>query len=220
MHDSWKEKLVSLRELALNATRLAAHDKRVQFPPLEKRYAAFDLPFDKVKVVMLGQDPYYCPNQANGLAFSVNKDVPLTVSLKVMYEELWNDLKIVPAVHGDLRSWVDQGVLLLNSALTVAAYNPGGHLHYWEPFTDGVIKLLSDEKDHLVFILWGTYAAKKVKLIDLSKHVIIKATHPASRDWVYEGTKDLPAFSGSKSFSKCNEYLVSFNKEPIKWSLN
>ncbi|MCJ0743091.1 uracil-DNA glycosylase [Pedobacter montanisoli] len=185
------------------------------FPKSADIFNAFKhTPFDKVKVVILGQDPYHGVNQAHGLSFSVQKGITPPPSLKNIYKELadeFPDFKI-PA-HGDLTSWADQGVLLLNATLTVRANTAGSHQNKgWEQFTDQVIRVLSAKKTGLVFILWGNYAKQKEVLIDKSKHFIIKSAHPSPFS-AYSG------FFGSKPFSKTNQILEQEGKQPINWQV-
>ena len=182
------------------------------FPPASKIFAAFDYtPFHKVKVVILGQDPYHGPGQANGLSFSVNDGIRFPPSLQNIYKELEDDLGISIPVSGDLSRWASQGVLMLNATLTVEASKAGSHQKKgWETFTDAVIKELAEKRENLVFILWGSYAQKKGKTIDRSKHFVIETAHPSPLS-VYRG------FWGSKPFSKTNEYLQSKNISPIQW---
>jgi len=172
-------------------------------------------PFDKVKVVILGQDPYHGVGQAHGLSFSVQKGVTPPPSLKNIYKELsdeFPDFKIPN--HGELTSWADQGVLLLNATLTVRAHTAGSHQNKgWEQFTDKVITELSEKREGLIFILWGSYAKQKEVLIDKSKHFIIKSAHPSPFS-AHSG------FFGSKPFSKTNEILKKEGKEPINWQLS
>jgi uracil-DNA glycosylase len=183
------------------------------YPPPKFIFRAFELtPFDKVKVVIIGQDPYHGKGQANGLCFAVNRGVRLPPSVQNIYKEIVTDLGRPPAYpDGDLEEWAKQGVLLLNATLTVSEKNPGSHQKRgWEEFTDAVIKKLSEEKDHLVFILWGAYAQKKGSIIDDQKHLVIKSAHPSPFS-AYNG------FFGSQPFSKCNNYLSLYGEEPIKW---
>lgn len=185
------------------------------FPKSADIFNAFKhTPFDKVKVVILGQDPYHGVNQAHGLSFSVQKGITPPPSLKNIYKELsdeFPDFKI--PTHGDLTSWADQGVLLLNATLTVRANTAGSHQNKgWEQFTDQVIKALSAKKTGLVFILWGNYAKQKETLIDQSKHFIIKSAHPSPFS-AYSG------FFGSKPFSKTNQILAQEGKQPINWQV-
>ena len=183
------------------------------YPPAKFIFKAFDLtPFDKVKVVILGQDPYHGPNQANGLAFSVNENVSLPPSLINIFKEIESDLgRKTKVVGGDLSFWARQGVLLLNATLTVRSANAGSHQKKgWEDFTDAVIKILSEKKGNLVFILWGNYAQKKGVVVDDLKHLVIKSVHPSPLS-AHGG------FFGSKPFSKCNSYLVEKGIKPIDW---
>ena len=186
---------------------------KVIYPKRENIFRAFNLtPFDKVKVVIIGQDPYHGEGEANGLAFSLNDDVRITPSLRNIFKELESDLKI-KRVNKDLSGWAKQGVLLLNAILTVEKDRPLSHKDLgWEKITDYIIKYISDYKEKVVFILWGNYAKEKKKLIDLNKHFIIESNHPsplsASR-----------GFFGSKPFSKTNDYLIKNNQSVIDWSL-
>lgn len=184
------------------------------YPPSSEIFRAFALcPFDKVKVVILGQDPYHGPNQANGLAFSVRNGIKVPPSLVNIYKELKSDLKCQIPDTGDLEPWAHQGVLLLNATLTVKARAAGSHQKRgWEKFTDAVIALLSGEKDGLVFILWGAYAQRKGKMIDRAKHLVLSSSHPSPLS-AYSG------FFGSKPFSKTNNYLRSQGKKTINWCL-
>jgi len=189
------------------------YKKTTVYPPAKFIFNAFELtPFDKVKVVILGQDPYHGVNQANGLAFSVNDGVATPPSLVNIYKEIKSDLgQETINKNGNLENWAKQGVLMLNATLTVQAHMAGSHQNKgWEKFTDAVIKTLSDQKENLVFILWGGYAQKKGSVIDESKHLVIKSTHPSPFS-VYSG------FFGSKPFSQTNAYLIFNDKEPINW---
>jgi len=182
------------------------------FPPGGKIFNAFDkCPFDKVKVVIIGQDPYHGAGQANGLCFSVSDGIRKPPSLVNIFTELKNDLgKDIP-VNGNLERWAEQGVLLLNATLTVRASSPASHQGKgWEVFTDAVIRKVSKEKEHIVFILWGAYAQKKVELIDVTKHCIIQSAHPSPFS-AHRG------FLGSKPFSKTNTYLAKYGIDPIRW---
>lgn len=183
------------------------------YPPPKFIFRAFELtPFDQVKVVILGQDPYHGIGQANGLCFAVNQGVRFPPSLQNIYKEIETDLGHPAHFRdGDLEEWAKQGVLLLNATLTVKASSPGSHQNVgWELFTDAVVKVLSEQKENLVFILWGAYAQKKGAVIDTSKHLVIKSAHPSPFS-AYSG------FFGSKPFSKCNEYLFSHGELPIEW---
>ncbi len=182
------------------------------FPPGRLIFNAFDsCAFDDVKVVILGQDPYHGLGQAHGLCFSVNDGIALPPSLQNIYKEIANDLNVTPYNLGNLERWAKQGVFLLNATLTVQANRAGSHQgRGWETFTDAVIRTLSQEREHLVFLLWGSYAQQKSALIDGSKHLILKAVHPSPLS-AYRG------FFGCKHFSKTNEYLRSHNIAEIDW---
>lgn len=183
------------------------------YPPYKEIFNAFKLTsFKNTKVIILGQDPYQKPNQAMGLAFSVNKDIKIPPSLLNIYKELKEDLNIINNT-GDLTSWAKEGVLLLNTTLTVIKGKGNSHANIgWNIFTDNVIKLLNDKKEHLVFILWGNNAISKEKLIDPNKHLILKSSHPSPLS-AYKG------FFGSKPFSKTNNYLKKHNINKINWKL-
>jgi uracil-DNA glycosylase len=193
----------------------------VVYPAPKFIFRAFDLcPFDKVKVVILGQDPYHGQNnaqgnggaQANGLSFAVNEGVNLPPSLQNIFKEIESDLG-TPLINrsGDLSRWAEQGVLLLNATLTVRAHMAGSHQGKgWEQFTDAVIKELSEKREHIVFILWGNYARQKGAHIDRSKHLVIESAHPSP-------FSAASGFFGSKPFSKTNEYLVAHDETPINW---
>lgn len=189
------------------------YQKSTVYPPARFIFNAFELtPFDKVKVVILGQDPYHGENQANGLAFSVNDGVQMPPSLVNIYKEIEKDIgqKSINK-NGNLENWAKQGVLMLNATLTVGAGMAGSHQNKgWEKFTDAVIKILSEQKENLVFVLWGNYAQKKGSVIDESKHLVIKSAHPSPLS-AYNG------FFGSKPFSQANTYLIFKEKEPINW---
>ncbi len=185
------------------------------YPAPKNIFKAFELtPFDDVKVVILGQDPYHGAKQAIGLSFAVESDVALPPSLRNIYKELESDLgEPVENTHGDLSRWAKQGVLLLNATLTVRAASAGSHQgHGWEQFTDAAIKALSDKREHLVFILWGNYARAKAGsgLIDRAKHLVIESAHPSP-------FSAANGFFGSKPFSKTNEYLEKHDEKPIEW---
>ncbi len=185
----------------------------VVYPPPKFIFRAFELtPFDQVKVVILGQDPYHAPGQANGLSFAVAQGVRLPPSLQNINKEIEGDLgRKTQLTDGDLSAWAKQGVLLLNATLTVRAKSPGSHQNIgWEAFSDSVIKALSDQRDNLVFILWGNYAKQKGKIIDRAKHLVIESPHPSPFS-AYTG------FFGSKPFSKCNEYLKQHGFKSIDW---
>ena len=183
------------------------------FPKGSEIFAAFDhCSFDDVKVVIIGQDPYHGPNQANGLCFSVHDGIPHPPSLVNIFKELESDLGKPYPQSGNLEHWADQGVLLLNATLTVRAHQAGSHQNKgWEKFTDAVIEYLSREKEHLVFMLWGGYAKKKGMRIDRSKHLVLTSGHPsplsANRGYWF----------GNKHFSKANAYLQQMGKQPVNW---
>lgn len=188
--------------------------RHIVFPPSPLIFNAFNLtPFDNVKVVILGQDPYHNDGQAHGLAFSVPDGIQKPPSLQNIFKELNQDLNIPIPMNGNLEKWAKEGVLLLNASLTVRAHEAASHAKIgWQRFTDAAIKALSDKKQNLVFILWGNYAIAKENLIDHNKHLILKTVHPsplsASR-----------GFFGCHHFSKTNEYLINHNIKPIDWSL-
>ena len=182
------------------------------FPPAKLIFNAFDqCPFEQLKVVILGQDPYHGPGQAHGLCFSVNDGVDFPPSLRNIFKEIHDDTGAPIPASGNLTRWAQQGVLLLNATLTVRAHLAGSHQKKgWEQFTDSVIRLVSDRLDHVVFILWGNYAISKSEFIDPKKHLILKSVHPsplsASR-----------GFFGNKQFSSANKYLQQWGKEEIVW---
>lgn len=181
------------------------------FPPKEQIFRALELtPFEKIKVVIIGQDPYHNNDQANGLCFSVSEKVKAPPSLKNIFKELNDDLAINRS-NPELDDWAEQGVLLLNATLTVKAHLPNSHKDLgWEQFTNFIIQEISAKKENVVFVLWGAFAQKKEELIDSSKHFIVKSAHPSPFS-VYRG------FYGSKPFSQINGYLKSINQEPISW---
>ena len=181
------------------------------FPPKNQIFRAIKLtPFDEVKVVIIGQDPYHNDNQANGLCFSVSDKVTAPPSLKNIFKELEDDLGI-KKTSNELEMWAKQGVLLLNATLTVRAHEANSHKDLgWEQFTDFIIKEISDKKENVVFVLWGAFAQKKAGLIDASKHFIIQSAHPSPLS-VHKG------FFGSRPFSKINQFLEEKGKEPINW---
>ena len=181
------------------------------FPPKNQIFRAIKLtPFDEVKVVIIGQDPYHNDNQANGLCFSVSDKVKAPPSLKNIFKELEDDLGI-KKTSNELEMWAKQGVLLLNATLTVRAHEANSHKDLgWEQFTDFIIKEISDKKENVVFVLWGAFAQKKAGLIDASKHFVIQSAHPSPFS-VHKG------FFGSRPFSKINQFLEEKGKEPINW---
>ena len=182
------------------------------YPAKQNIFAAFNLTsFEDVKVVIIGQDPYHGPNQAQGLCFSVQPQIKIPPSLANIYKELVSDLGIKLPTHGDLTSWAEQGVLLLNTLLTVEGGNPMAHKEFgWETFTDYVIDLINEHKENVVFILWGSPAHKKARNVDQKKHYILKSVHPSPLS-SYRG------FFGCKHFSLCNQFLKSKNLDAINW---
>ena len=218
MHKSWEEifkdypKIDELNNLIeiINKKRLTT----TIYPPKEQVFRVFDLALEDIKVVILGQDPYHNPNQACGLSFSVNDDVPLPKSLINIYKELHDDLGIKPAKTGNLESWFKQGVFLLNAVLTVEKNSPASHSKMgWENFTDYIIENISEKNENIVFVLWGSYARSKNKLIDSSKHKIIESAHPSPLS-AYRG------LFGSKVCSQINDYLDACSKKTIDFELN
>lgn len=182
------------------------------YPAGREMFAAFDAcPFDRVRVVILGQDPYHEPGQAHGLCFSVNDGVQFPPSLVNIFKEIANDVgKPVPS-SGNLMRWAQQGVLLLNATLTVRAHQAGSHQNRgWETFTDAVIHRLAEEREHIVFILWGSYAQRKGAFIDRTRHLVLQSPHPSPLS-AYRG------FFGNAHFSRTNEYLVQHGYKPIDW---
>jgi len=223
MHDvnidsSWKTVLVDeftknyFTELR-NKVRIE-YKSNVIYPHPTKIFNAFSLtPFNKVKVVVIGQDPYHGENQAHGLSFSVENGVKIPPSLNNIFKELKSDLKINLPKSGNLSSWAEQGVLMLNSVLTVRSGVANSHKNIgWEIFTENVINIISSQLSNIVFILWGKQAQEKIKIIDIKKHLILKSAHPSPLS-AYNG------FFGCKHFSKCNSYLKKNNKKEIDWSL-
>jgi uracil-DNA glycosylase len=183
------------------------------YPPGSLIFNAFQhTPFNQVKVLLLGQDPYHQPGQAMGLSFSVPQGVTIPASLRNVYKELQSDVGFVPPKHGNLEKWAAQGVFLLNAMLTVEASKPASHQTIgWQSFTDAVIKTLSDQHQGIIFLLWGSFAHKKEALIDTTRHHILKAAHPSP----LAGN----AFLGCRHFSQTNNLLVQQGKEPIDWQL-
>lgn len=182
------------------------------YPSASKIFAAFDAcPFNQVKVVILGQDPYHGPGQANGLCFSVNPGVPYPPSLINIFKEVETDTGAKAPVNGDLSRWAKQGVFLLNSVLTVEQGRAASHASRgWETLTDAAIEALSKNRENIVFLLWGNYAINKGKLIDRSKHLVLTSVHPSPLS-AHRG------FFGNKHFSRANDYLMSHNISPIEW---
>ncbi|MDY3914419.1 MAG: uracil-DNA glycosylase [Phocaeicola sp.] len=202
------------KEYFKQLTEFVRHEYATQriFPRGKDIFRAFDLcPFDQVKVVILGQDPYHGIGQANGLCFSVNEGISFPPSLRNIFKELLSDLGRPVPLHGDLSHWASQGVLLLNATLTVREGMAGSHQGKgWETFTDAAIKALVEQKEHLVFILWGSYAQKKMPFIESDKHLVLKSAHPSPLSAHY-------GFFGNHHFSKANEYLVKYGQQPIEW---
>jgi len=205
-----KPYFLELKRFLDNETTLG----KVIYPHQNLIFNAFEqCLFEEIKVVIIGQDPYHGTGQANGLAFSVNVGQKIPPSLRNIYKELKDDVGFEIPTHGDLTAWAKQGVLLLNSVMTVEEGKPGSHQHKgWETFTDAVINKLSGENKGIVFLLWGNYAKSKMELIDASKHKIFTAAHPSPLS-AYQG------FFHCKHFSKTNEYLLQQGKKPISWQL-
>lgn len=197
-----------------NLTRFLKEEYKTNtiFPPGKHIFNAFNYcPFDNIKVVIIGQDPYHGPDQANGLCFSVNDGIKLPPSLVNIFKEIHNDLGVDMPVNGDLSRWASQGVLLLNATLTVRAHEAGSHQRKgWEEFTDAVIKLVSEKKENIVFFLWGAYAQKKGVNIDRDKHCVLESVHPSPLS-AHRG------FFGNKQFTECNEYLIFSGQKAINW---
>ena len=219
INETWKKALKSefSRPYFLEIVNFLRTEKmagKTIFPPGGLIFNAFNTtPFDKVKVVLIGQDPYHGHGQAHGLSFSVQNGVVPPPSLMNIYKELQSDLGCKIAAHGNLTHWAEQGVLLLNASLTVRANEPMSHSKMgWTNFTDAVIRKISDEKEHVVFLLWGKFAQEKQVLIDETKHLVLKAAHPSP----YSANN---GFFGCKHFSKANEWLVKHGIDPIDWSL-
>jgi uracil-DNA glycosylase len=218
IHESWKTVLSDQFEASyfaqLKSFLLEEKQRNTVYPPGGKIFSAFDLtPFNKVKVVILGQDPYHGPGQANGLCFSVANGMDKPPSLQNIFKELNSDLGIPVPQNGDLSKWAEQGVLLLNATLTVRARQAGSHQNRgWEQFTDAAISRLSKQRKHLVFLLWGNYAIAKEALIDTSKHLTLKSPHPSP----FSANR---GFFGNKHFSKTNAYLKSHGIEEIDWQI-
>ncbi len=199
---------------ALQQNLSKAFQNSTVFPPQEQVFNAFNLcPPQNIKVILIGQDPYHALGQAHGLCFSVNPGIKQPPSLRNIFKELSTDIPgFVAPEHGDLSNWARQGVLLLNTILTVQEASPGSHKNLgWERFTDAVISKLSDSMRNLVFLLWGNYAITKEPLIDREKHLVLTAAHPSP---LARG-----AFFGCKHFSKTNTYLVEHGKDPVDWNL-
>lgn len=217
IEESWREHLAHEFEQPYfeRLTDFVRQEYRsgVCYPPAPLVFNAFNLcPFQRVKVVIIGQDPYHEPGQAHGLSFSVNEGVPFPPSLQNIFKEINNDLGTPIPTSGDLTRWARQGVLLLNATLTVRAHQAASHQrHGWEEFTDAAIRALSDHRDHLVFILWGGYARSKASLIDSTRHLILQSVHPSPL------SANRGGWFGNHHFSQCNAYLKQWGEEPIKW---
>lgn len=183
------------------------------FPPGKLIFNAFNhCPVDKTKVVILGQDPYHGPGQAHGLSFSVPEGIEQPPSLQNIFKEIHNDLGTPVPASGNLERWSDQGVLLLNATLTVRAHQAGSHQNKgWETFTDAVIRLIAEKKEHLVFLLWGSYAQKKGAFIDTTKHLVLKSVHPSPL------SANRGGWFGNHQFSRTNQYLIEHGLTPIEW---
>ncbi len=213
---SWQQRLQSEFDKpyfeALTSFVRHEYATKTVYPPGRQIFAAFDAcPFDRVKVVILGQDPYHEPNQAHGLCFSVNDQVPFPPSLQNIFKEIESDLGIPVPQSGNLTRWAQQGVLLLNATLTVEAHRAASHQgRGWETFTDAVIHKLAEERDHLVFILWGAYAQRKGEFIDRNRHLVLQSPHPSPLS-AHRG------FFGNHHFSQTNNYLSAHGIEPIQW---
>lgn len=200
--DYWKSLTDYVRE---------QYKSKTVYPPPKKVFRAFDLcPLDKVKVVIVGQDPYHGPGQANGLCFAVENGVTLPPSLKNIFKEIKNDLGVEPSISGDLSRWARQGVLMINSVLTVAAGSPASHAGLgWEKFTDSVITALNNKRKNVVYLLWGKYAQNKGSVIDREKNLVLTSAHPSP----FSAT----LFFGNHHFSRCNKYLEDNGLKPIDW---
>lgn len=216
IEESWKQRLKEEFEKpyfkSLTDFVREEYTKKRVFPPAKLIFNAFDqCPFDDVKVVIVGQDPYHEPGQAHGLCFSVNDGVQIPPSLVNIYKEIQNDLGTPPPPSGNLERWSRQGVLLLNATLTVRAHQAGSHQHKgWEEFTDSAIYHLANERENLVFILWGAYAQRKGQNIDANRHLVLKSPHPSPLS-AHRG------FFGNKHFSRTNDYLQAHGISPINW---
>ncbi|EKF60304.1 uracil-DNA glycosylase [Agrobacterium albertimagni AOL15] len=219
LEDSWKAVLGDefaqpyMRHLKVFLQAEKAAGKQI-FPKGAEYFRALDLtPLDEVRVVILGQDPYHGAGQAHGLCFSVRPGVRIPPSLVNIYKELQSDLGIAPARHGSLEHWAQQGVLLLNSVLTVEEARAASHQGQgWERFTDAVIRAVNEDCEHVVFMLWGSYAQKKAAFVDGSRHLVLKAPHPSPLS-AHNG------FFGCRHFSQANEYLLSKGRNAIDWQL-
>lgn len=216
IEESWKTRLQEEfdKPYFANLTQFVRNEyaSGVVYPPGNEMFAAFDAcPFDQVRVVILGQDPYHEPGQAHGLCFSVNDGVQFPPSLVNIFKEIESDMGKPMPRSGNLMRWAQQGVLLLNATLTVRAHQAGSHQNKgWETFTDAVIRRLALEREHIVFILWGSYAQRKGAFIDRNRHCVLQSPHPSPLS-AYRG------FLGNKHFSSANNYLVQHGYKPIEW---
>lgn len=216
IEESWKEALYNEFEKAyfVQLTQFVKHEYATKqvFPPGKQIFKAFDsCSLNNVKVVIIGQDPYHGVGQANGLCFSVNDGVQIPPSLLNIYKEINREYGTPIPLSGNLQRWAEQGVLLLNATLTVEAHKAGSHQNKgWETFTDSAIKALAENREHLVFMLWGSYAQRKGAFIDRSRHLVLQAPHPSPLS-AYRG------FFGCKHFSSANAYLISQGLSPIVW---
>lgn len=218
IEQSWNKKLQTefKKEYFINLTNFikAQYKSKSIYPSENLLFNAFNLcPFNKTKVIIIGQDPYHGPNQAHGLCFSVPNGVKIPPSLRNIFKELNNDLGIPKPTLGNLTNWAKQGVFMINATLSVEANKAGSHQKKgWEIFTDAIIKILAEQNEHLVFILWGAYAQRKAEIIDKTKHLVLKSVHPSP----LSASK---GFFGNNHFSKTNEYLVKHNKKAIDWQI-
>ncbi len=217
INDSWAERLGNefAQPYFSQLTDFVRHEYATTtcYPPGRLIFNAFNLcPFDSVKVVIIGQDPYHEAGQAMGLSFSVPDGVAMPPSLQNIFKEIQGDIGIGVPQSGNLTRWAEQGVLLLNATLTVRAHQAGSHQrHGWERFTDAAISRLSEGRDHLVFILWGGYARSKASLIDRSRHLVLESVHPSPL------SANRGGWFGNHHFSRCNEYLAGHGMDPINW---
>ena len=215
MHESWKPILHAefeqpyFKELSKFLT--AEYDRTTIYPPKHQVFSAFATDLNKVKVVIIGQDPYHGPGQAHGLAFSVRDGVQVPPSLQNIFKEIHDETGAAIPSSGNLQRWADQGVLLLNNVLTVEAHHAGSHrAKGWETFTENIIKYLNNDRQHLVFLLWGRDARNKAKLVDKTKHLVLESAHPSPLS-AYSG------FFGNNHFKKCNEQLKNWGLTEINW---
>ena len=216
IEESWKKELAKEfeKDYFIKLTEFVREEYRTTkvYPPGNLIFNAFNLcPFDKVKVVIIGQDPYHGPGQAHGLCFSVNDGVKFPPSLQNIFKEIKSDIGTPIPLTGNLTRWASQGVLLLNATLTVREHQAGSHQKKgWEEFTDAAIRSLAQEREHLVFILWGSYAQKKGAFIDRNKHLVLASAHPSPLS-AYNG------FFGNRHFTLTNQYLIENGETPIEW---